>query len=184
MPSKRRAKPLCREDKAFFQTFYEEHKNFLFYIARQYTQDLSDCEDIVQDSILRLMANVTSLKDLSSGAAAKYIALTVRTAYLDWAKRKSRQQEIPTDHQILEQLLEQDPLPDNITAAGELQALKESLSSRDWLVLEGKYILGYSQEELGELIGVTPDSIRMILHRARIKARDILLHDKGGDHRG
>ena len=130
------------------------------------------------------MTNVSSLKGLSSGAAAKYIALTVRTAYLDWAKRKSRQQEIPTDHLVLEQLLEQDSLSAGSPAAGELQALKDSLSSRDWLVLEGKYILGYSQEELGNLIGVTPDSIRMILHRARIKARNILLHDKGGDNRG
>jgi len=181
MPPKHRAKPLCPEDKIFFQNFYEEYKSFLFYIAKQYAPDLTDCEDIVQDSVLRLMGNVSSLKGLTSGATAKYIALTVRTTYLDMAKRKSRQQEIPTDTNVLEQAFMEDPLMHGEPAVEELQSLKESLSSRDWLVLEGKYLLGYSQEELGALIGVTPDSIRMILHRARTKARNILLRDMGGD---
>ena len=67
----------------------------------------------------------------------------------------------------------------------DVYQLRQTLSERDWLVLEGKYILGYSQEELSELIGVSPDSIRMILHRARKNARDILLmetNDGGGEH--
>ena len=103
-------RPLSKEDKVFFQQFYEQYKNFLFYIARQYAPEPSDCEDIVQDSLLRLMANVSSLKKLNSGASAKYIALTVRTAYLDAEKRKCKKQEIPTEDGILQQLLERDPL--------------------------------------------------------------------------
>ena len=68
----------------------------------------------------------------------------------------------------------------------EVYQLKQTLSERDWLVLEGKYILGYSQDELSELIGVSSDSIRMILHRARKNARDILLTDtaEGGAKNG
>jgi len=183
MPTQRRTRPLCKEDRAFFQSFYEEYKGFLFYIANQYVPGASDCEDIVQDSILRLMANVERLKTLNPGTAAKYIALTVRSAYLDAEKRKSRQQEIPTEDSVLELLLEQDPSPSHQPDNAILAELKESLSKKDWMVLEGKYILGYSQEELGHLIGVAPDSIRMILHRARGKARTILLSDNGGESR-
>lgn len=183
MPAKRRNQPLSAEAKAFFQKFYEEHKGFLFYIANQYTSTPADCEDIVQDSILRLMANVETLQKLNTGTAAKYIALTVRTAYLDAEKRKSRNQEIPTENSILEMLLEQDSLSGRNPAGVQLRELKESLSARDWLVLEGKYILGYSQDELGALLGVSPDSIRMILHRARTNARKLLLSDNGGGSR-
>lgn len=181
MPTKRPVRPLCKDDKAFFQRFYEEYKGFLYYIAKQYAPLSSDCEDIVQDSILRLMGNVDKLRNLNSGTAAKYIALTVRSAYLDAEKRKSRQQEIPTEDTILELLLEQDPFPSGQPDGTILAELKESLSKKDWMVLEGKYILGYSQEELGQLIGVAPNSIRMILHRARGKARMILLGSDGGE---
>lgn len=55
--------------------------------------------------------------------------------------------------------------------------LKQELPYRDWLVLEGKYMLGYSHEELGELLGVSTDSVRMILYRARERAR-IILHQE------
>lgn len=61
--------------------------------------------------------------------------------------------------------------------------LKEGLSARDWFVLEGKYILGYTDAELARQLGVAPDSIRMILTRAKSNARAILLScdDKGGE---
>ena len=55
-----------------------------------------------------------------------------------------------------------------------VEQLKSQLSQREWFVLEGRYILGYSQEELGKLLGVNPNSVRMIICRARNKARDIL----------
>ena len=55
---------------------------------------------------------------------------------------------------------------------------------REWILLEGKYILGYTHEELGALIGVAPNSVRMILCRAKEKARSILSNGRrrGGKH--
>ena len=66
------------------------------------------------------------------------------------------------------------PLEDQIFMNWAVAQLRESLSYRDWLVLEAKYYLDFTQEEIGELIGVSPNSVRMVLHRARKKARSIL----------
>ena len=175
--------PISQEDNQFFQSFYEENKNFLFYIANQYTSSPADCEDIVQDAVIRLMRNIPSIRGLNHCKTAKYIALTVRSAYLDLQKRRHNQQEIPLEESVLDALLEKESLlTDNSTDLRmELILLKESLSPREWMLLEGKYILGYDQEELSELIGVTPDSIRMTLSRARAKARRILLPESGKD---
>lgn len=189
MSRKKRTAPLTSEDKAFFQKFYEEYKGFLFYIARQYAPSQEDCEDLVQDTILRLLGNLDSLRPLDRNRAAKYIALTVKSAFLDREKRRYSNPEIALDDALLEALQErEDPLiardmETNIRM--ELAELRQSLSARDWLILEGKYILGYTQEELADLIGVTPDSVRMIVCRARTKARSILLAEqKGGDFNG
>lgn len=174
--------PISPEDKAFFQRFYEEYKGFLFYTANKYAQSPSDCEDIVQDAVLRLMYNLSSIKELNQFKAAKYIALTVRSAHLDLVKKRHGSQEISLEEAVLETILEQDPFlnrdPSSDTRL-ELIHLKQSLSKKDWLILEGKYLLGYDQEELSKIIGVSPDSIRMTLSRARAKARGILLSDNG-----
>lgn len=183
MPPKQQKIPISPEDKIFFQAFYEEYKGFLYYIANKYAQTQSDCEDIVQDALLRLMCNLSSIRDLNKYKAAKYIALTVRSAWLDLVKKRRDIQEIPLDEAVLESILEQDPLSCRDPSDLQLEVihLKQSLSQKDWLILEGKYLLGYDQEELSKLVGVSPDSVRMTLCRARSKARSILLSEEGKD---
>lgn len=179
--------PISPEDKGFFQKFYEENKNFLFYIANQYASSPADCEDVVQDAIIRLMGNIPSIRELNKNKTAKYIALTVRSAYLDLLKRRHKDREISLEESVIDALLEKESAFADASAdlRMELIHLKESLSPKEWLLLEGKYILGYDQEELARLIGVSPDSVRMTLSRARAKARGILLPDSGkedGNH--
>ena len=167
--------PITSEDTSFFRKFYEDNKNFMFYIARKYASTQEDCEDIVQDSVLRLIGNIPTLKQLTRAKTAKYIVLTVRAAFLDSEKRKHG------ENAALEALMKADlqiadSMPD-LSARLEVYRLRQSLSDRDWLVLEGKYILGLSSEELGAQIGVSPNSVRMILSRARENARKILSYE-------
>lgn len=174
-------KPISDSDKDFFLKFYEEHKRFLYYIARQYAPAQADCEDLVQEATLRLLNNVSSLRKINGCKTTKYIVLTIRTAFLDCEKHKHGCKALPLDDEMLETLLKAetviaDSFPE-IAARLEVERLKKSLSPRDWLVLEGKYILGYSQDELGALLGVSPDSVRMILCRARKNAQKILRND-------
>ena len=70
-----------------------------------------------------------------------------------------------------------------IDRKAKISRLKEGLSARDWFVLEGKYILGYTDAELAKQLDVAPDSIRMISTRAKSNARAILLScdNKGGE---
>lgn len=174
--------PLSPNDKAFFHEFYEGNKNFMFYIARKYASTQTDCEDIVQETTVRLIHNIPALRELTPNKAAKYIALTVRSVFMDFEKRKHGSRTVFLDDDMLEALIKAevliaDGIPD-ISARMEVELLKRSLEPRDWLVLEGKYILGYTQEELAPQLGVSPDSVRMILSRARANARKILQRDE------
>lgn len=186
MRTRKEIRPIAANDSAFFQEFYQDYKNFMFYIARKYAPSQADCEDIVQEAIIRLLNNISTLKKLNHSKTAKYIILTIRAAFLDIERRKHGDKAIFLNDETLETLIKADLLitdsmPD-LSARLEVERLKKELPARDWLVLEGKYCLGYTQEELGQMIGVAPDSIRMILCRAKEKARKILQQDlKGGD---
>lgn len=168
-------------DEEFFLEFYKTHKKLLFCLAQQYTTTKPDYEDIVHDAIVKLLNNVRVLRTINTNKAAKYISLTVKTVFLDRERSKSGVTILSLDDDTLEALLNaRCHIPDNdaeLSAYLEVEKLKASLSTRDWLVLEGKYILGYSQEELGKLIGVAPDSVRTILCRAKENARKLLIQE-------
>ena len=180
-------RPLEESDKAFFHHFFEENKRLIFSIAMRYARNKVDCEDLVQNSLLRLMHNISTLRELNRCKTATYIVLTIRTAYLDSEKQKRKENLIFMDDEALEALMVEKLISqdrDNaISAKQAVDKLKTVLSPREWCILEGKYILGLSQKELGSLLGVAPDSVRMVLHRARTKAKAVLKEDSvwGGE---
>ena len=53
---------------------------------------------------------------------------------------------------------------------GEFHEAFNKLSSKDKDVLVGKYVLGLTDKELAEMNGCKPNSIRMVLTRARRRA--------------
>ena len=169
------------DDEAFFLHFYEENKGFLFFMAQKYTGNTGECEDIVQETLVRLLKNIHTLRELDSNRTFNYIALTVRSAFLDIQRKKHPEQEICVDD--LEVFLSEEKAfeqsDDPVSVHMEVMLLKDSLSSRDWQVLEGRYILGYSYEELSMLMGLTQENTRMIVSREKGKARKLLLSGSG-----
>lgn len=178
MRKKRKNVPMSSRDKAFLEQFYQENRRFIFFIAGKYTVINDEQEDLVQDTMERLLCNISTLRELSEPKAKKYIALTVKAVYLDGEKKKRASGITELDDSALESLARAGLVPwtdtHNNSANLAVEQLRKELDHRDWFVLEGKYILGYSQEELGRQLGVAPDSVRMIICRAKEKARKIL----------
>ena len=67
-----------------------------------------------------------------------------------------------------------------------VKSLKKSLPEKEWLVLEGKVLLGYTHEELGAMLGMDPVNVRATLSRVKRKARQILRQEQwiGDDNDG
>ena len=176
MKKKNKILPLTQSNRKFFQIFYESYINFLIYIADKYAETPEDRQDLVQESWARLLKNVSVLRKLDRGRTAKYIELTVKTAYLDQEQQRCREKMLLLDPQTLETLLDLKSYGQEESAAvGEAVAtLKKRLTRRQWLLLEGKYILGYSHRELSRAFGVDENSIRSMVFRAKKEAMDIL----------
>ena len=60
-------------DRIFFEDLYKKYNRLMFLIANRYCSKLSDCEDIVQDSVVNLCSKVKLLRDLPSYALPSYI---------------------------------------------------------------------------------------------------------------
>lgn len=180
---------MSHADKTFFLEFYDKHKRLLYYLAKRYTSNPEDADDLVQDALLRLIHNVSTLKELDEEKSAKYVALTVKTAFLDYEKSKHTELMMYIDNSDFERIMEKQlPALDvehKVSIGIAISLLKETLPLRNWIILEGKYITGLSDKEIGRLIGVSASSVRMLLHRAREAAKAVLCEDMiigmGGD---
>jgi RNA polymerase sigma-70 factor (ECF subfamily) len=174
--------PLGKADRDFFQGFFEEYKNLIYRSASAYTAG-ADLEDLVQEAVVRLMKNISVLRQLTRCKVAYYIVITVRTAYIDMLRAKQRITLVSfeDDEQLLCALA--DAAPQNATETELLmrmavKSLKQSLPEKEWLVLEGKVILGYTHEELGAMLDMDPVNVRATLSRAKRKARQILRQEQ------
>lgn len=178
--------PLSKTDKEFFQGFYEEYKHLLYHEAQAYTSNASERDDLIQDALVRLMKNISVLRGLTRCKAAYYIVITIRTTYIDTLRHQSGTV-IPLDDDAITKMVNsgvaaQREEPD-MSAKLAVRQLNESLPEREWFVLVGKFIIGYTHEELSALMGLEPANVRMILSRAKKKARKLLQGEDwmGGD---
>lgn len=171
--------PLSKSDAEFFQSFFEEYKNYLYHAASSYAATAADRDDLVQETVMRLMKNIPVLRQLTRCKTAYYIVVTVKTAYIDMLRRKQNINFLPlNDDDDFLKALPENTLTDRSETKIHLRMavvqLKKNLSEKEWMVLVGKVIMGYTHEELGTLLDMKPASVRMALSRAKAKARELI----------
>ena len=165
------------EEPSYMAALYDRYKAFLFQKAAHYTDNPQAREDIVQNAVLRLMRNEDKLRALDSPALTTYIALTVRSAALNYFRDEQRDS---LDALPLNETLElgcvswdssaQYTLEEQMLLGHrdeEVRAAIARLSERDQIALVGKYFLELDNRMLAELLGVTPGTLRTVLCRAR-----------------
>lgn len=181
---------LSPEDEAFFDQFYRDHKRLLYYLASKYVS-ADVCDDLVQDVLERLMKQSHTIQKIAneSGKLAYYINATVQSTIVDRFRAEGGAASVTVPPDTLDNLdqerisARQLPFEDTYW---DIQLLKKKLPAKDWMLLEGKYLIGYSDEELGRLYGCSKNSVRMILTRVKRKAKELLFADgtEGGMSNG
>lgn len=175
------------DDKEFMIWLYKEFERLMYATAYKYTSVPQTAEDIVQDSIVNLIQKIDTIRPMKKCVLAGYIVSTIRNASINQLKLQDYERTHRSDS--VEQEL------DNVTSGislDKLMVLSErldqlskiwpQLSWEDQFLLEGKYILGYNNQELADKLLCKPSSIRMKLTRARRSALSLLLELEGVDH--
>ena len=168
------------EDREFMLEIYERYKGLMFSIAKEYVSDRSEAEDLVQDSLVKLIKKCSTLKGLSENAMTAYIAYTVKNTAINHLKKQKRR----NSRMKLGEIDESDyaysaPSPEELLLlaerADEFNSHFALLSENDRLLLVSKYILNLNDDELAQTFDCKPDSIRMKLTRARRRAIRLLM---------
>ena len=148
--------------------FHQDMYRYAAWLSR----DRTVAEDVVQESLLRAWKSLESLRD---DAAAKHWLLTiVRRENARYFERR-RLETVDVDDLTPSQEALLADQPDH-----ELDDVRDAIyrlddDYREPLVLQ--VLMGYSTNEIGELMGLRQGAVLTRLHRARLKLKDALNSD-------
>jgi RNA polymerase sigma-70 factor (ECF subfamily) len=155
--------------------FHQDMYRYAAWLSR----DRTVAEDVVQESLLRAWKSLESLRD---DAAAKHWLLTiVRRENARYFERR-RLETVDVDNLTPSQEALLADQPDH-----ELDDVREAIfrlgdDYREPLVLQ--VLMGYSTNEIGELMGLKQGAVLTRLHRARLKLKDELQQEDSAGQPG
>lgn len=147
-----------------FLTLFDRYHNMVYKIALVYTRSPQDSEDIVQTVFLKLIEGNTRPV---TGYERAWLAKVTVNACRDLLRWNLRRETEPLDETI----------PFNDPEESALFEAVESLPKKYRLAIHLHYYEGYTCDEIGEILGITPSAVSMRLHRARKLLRSILKED-------
>lgn len=157
----------------FLEEMYQNYHRLMYQIACKWMDSTAEQEDVVQESLVKLIEKEDLLRTLKKESLVSYIAYTVRNTTFKHLNKKARSSKLHTpweDDGLLEENSSDTAIDERIMQEELRQDLKRvwaTLPEREKLLLEGKYVFRETDEELAKLLGCKPESVRMALTRAR-----------------
>ena len=159
---------------SLYQNFYGLVRNTVYGITR----DTNNLEDLINDTYVKLIRNISALRPLNCRKTVAYLVYTARSVAIDFITRRDVQNkhvyygedtdlaEKVTDlaATVEEQVIRQEGL-------GEMYTAIQSLPEKQRDILYFKYILEMDDAEIAKIFKITPASVRQYLTRARRVAR-------------
>lgn len=174
------------DDRALILDLYQDHYSLVRKVIYGITRDASSVEDLINDTFVKLIRNISVLRTLNCRKTVAYLVYTARSVAIDFIIRRAVQnkhgyygEEADLAEKITElaatvedRVIRQESLDEMYTA---IQSLPDKY--RD--ILYFKYILEMGDTGIAEIFKVTPASVRQYLTRARREARQSMQEVNG-----
>lgn len=163
---------------AAFDELYRRYETSVRSIVRAETRRAADVNDIVQDAFTLAWRRIGSLRDAER--FRPWLMQIARRAVIDHARRTARRPLLDDDDELaLDQATSDEPGPDEVNELRELsqqlQGALAGLSRRDATAITLAAQFGFGPNEIAAAIGTSPNTAKVVLHRARARLRAALV---------
>lgn len=173
--------PICiltiedERDREFMANVFLKYQWLMYTTIDQIVRDHWIAEDVTQSTLIKLIDKIDKLKGLDEQHLMNYIITSCKHTAFNELRYRSRHPMFSineawdadsgthTMHSMEMKYIHEEELR-------HMAEIWENLDSRSRYVLEARYILGKTDLEIATSLGVKPNSVRMILTRARKKA--------------
>ena len=159
------------EDNDIILAFYSKYKMLLYREAWRYLSQKEDVEDVVYESLTRIIEHIGKFRTMGEQQRIQYAKVVVRNISYVLTRRASYFSMIPYENVDVNALVDEENMPDLVVLRkmqrSQMRTVWAALPVEDRLLLEQKYILGWSDKELASALNVQTQSVRMLLTRAK-----------------
>ena len=170
------------DDRSFLTELFRQYHRLMFHETAKYLPDPYAREDVVQAALVKAVEKVDLLKTIDGPKLPAYLVAITRNECISFLRREH----VVSAHtagsveELVDHLAESDSVEELVAALDRRRAIERvwpKLTDLEQMLLSGKYLLGYSDQELAELAGCKKDSVRMLLTRARRRAAALLMEE-------
>lgn len=160
---------------AYYAELVKRYQNFVFTIAMRYTENREDAEEIAQDSFVKAFKNLSDFRGESRFSTWLYtIATTTSLSFLRKKKQKVHSLDV---EQVFEAADQQQShfQAYSVENKSKIQMVNQAialLSADDANLISLFYKGEQSLEEIGTILGIDPNTVKVKLHRARTRLRE------------
>jgi len=162
-------------DKQAYAELVKRYQNFVFTICMRYTSSREDAEEIAQDIFVKAYRCLSDFRGESKFSTWLYTI--VNTTCISFLRKKKINTHSLDDEKVF-------AVADNID--GGMRANQVEQKSRITMVNEAIQLLSpddakiitlfykgeQSLDEIGEILGIDPNTVKVKLHRARVRLKD------------
>lgn len=146
----------------------------LYRIAYRLLEDVSDAEDMVQETYIKLWNKRDELNHLEN--TESYTVVTLRNLCLDFLRSKARHREQSMDdldYGIADSAPTALAEIESDDGVAQIKQIIDSLPDQQRKIMKMKHLDDYSLEEIEEMTGLSSVNVRVLLSRARKKVREL-----------
>jgi RNA polymerase sigma-70 factor (ECF subfamily) len=152
------------KDKAAQKMLYEHYASHVYGICLRYAKNTQDAEDLMQDSFVKILKNITRYKDY--GSFTGWLTRVAVNTAISFYRKKIRHMTSP-DTDAVNKEADKPFFVDVHLFAEDIVTEIKSLPDGYRMVFNLYAIEGYDHNEIGEMLGIAASSSRSQYFRAR-----------------
>lgn len=163
------------DERAFMEDLYISYERLMYSEINKLLKNSWDTSDVLHTVVINLIKNISTLRGMERPQLVSYIVKAARYTALNYLRDKKKITEFPFDeeHDVLKD--EYVSFDDQMQHAELIRAAREAwktLDMRSRRILDLKYMQKKSNKEIAREFGMSTDSVRMALTRARNKLKE------------
>ena len=168
-------------EKTKFEQLYLTYRNLMFYTAQTILCNEKVAEDAVHQAFINIIENFEKVSDIVSPKTRCYVTVIVRNVSINLYNRQKKSNMIYFEDLDYNEDNEDNEVPGSAEPMNELETadILKALPKQYGDILLLKYHYGYQENEIAELLNITPENARKRVQRAK-KCLSKLLTEREG----
>lgn len=168
------------DDRAFMAELYEKYGRLMLAQISRLISDRWDADDVFQITLEKLIDHIDTLRALEPRRLVCYVAAAARHNAVSYLRRAERESAPSLDDEDWSagRAVQGGPSAEEAVLSREqarrMAELWPQLGEKTRYLLEARYILGMSTQEIADSLHLRADTVKVQLSRARRQARSLL----------